>query len=66
MSSSFSHNDILQLENVHTFAIDKAKYLVDMSFLVGIFKGETYGNAFIARVTKKDMGLAMWKIKCVM
>ena len=39
MSSSFSHNDILQLENVHTFAIDKAKYLVDMSFLVEFSKG---------------------------
>ena len=58
LSLSFTHEDIYQLGTVKSFAIDKAKYLIKVNLLIGIFHGETYGNAFIARMTKKNFPIS--------
>ena len=42
-------SEMPSFRTLKTFAVDKAKYLVEVSIRVGIFHSEVYGNAFICR-----------------
>jgi hypothetical protein len=56
MNTTSDNSDMPIFKTIKTFAMNKSKYLIEITLLVGIFHSEIYGSAFVAR-TCDDYGL---------
>ena len=56
LNTTNENSDMPIFKTVKSFAVDKAKYLIEVSLRAGIFHSELYGNAFVAR-TCENYGL---------
>ena len=56
LNTTSDNSEMPTFKTIKTFAVNKSKYLIEISLLVGIFHSELYGSAFIAR-TCDDFGL---------
>ena len=56
LNTPSENSDMPIFKTIKSFAVDKAKYLIEVSIRVGIFHSELYGNAFVAR-TCENYGL---------
>ena len=49
LNTTSDNSEMPTFKTIKIFAVNKSKYLIEMSLLVGIFHSELYGSAFVAR-----------------